>query len=140
MYEGILKRGSLRRRLGIIVLYLVLIGGLVWLGAAVPWAGTAFVLLLLGGFTVAKYRARKYNFTDDQEIPIDAIDSVIAREGNTILTRPRFVVRYNADDERKRRYVMLPSRLYAGTESAYETGKQLFRRHGIDVTEADGWL
>lgn len=140
MYDGVLRRGPLWRRLGLVVLYLGLFAGLALVVVTAPWTGFVVAAAALALLGVSWYRSRRHGFTDDREIPLDAVDSVVAREGLPMLTRPRFVVRYDDDGERKRRYVLLPSGLYEGTDDAFEAGKRQFERRGIAVEEADGLL
>ncbi|WP_435066443.1 hypothetical protein [Haloplanus sp. C73] len=72
-------------------------------------------------------------FTSTTEIPLDAIDHVTAVPGTSGLTRPRFVVAYDANGETKRRYVMMPSRWLSYGDTEFERAKETFRDAGIDV-------
>jgi hypothetical protein len=58
---------------------------------------------------------------------------VTATEGTTGLTRPRFVVHYDRDGEREKRYVMLPSLWLDHGEEAFERAKTIFRDVGVPV-------
>jgi len=72
-------------------------------------------------------------FTDDDEIPLDAIVHVTAVRGTTGLTRPRFVVTYERGDTTKRRYVTMPSLWLSYGDEAFVRAKETFRSAGIDV-------
>ncbi|MFB6101324.1 MAG: hypothetical protein ABEJ73_02020 [Haloplanus sp.] len=87
------------------------------------------------GAVVAVARASNYlrGFTSADEIPRDAITHVTAVRGTKGLTRPRFVVTYEADGETKRRYVMMPSLWLSYGEAEFGRATEVFRRVGIPV-------
>lgn len=72
-------------------------------------------------------------FTDDEEIPLDAISHVTAVPGTSGLTRPRFVVVYERGGTTKRRYVMMPSRWLSYGDNEFKRAKNAFRDAGVEV-------
>jgi len=54
---------------------------------------------------------------------------VDAHDGISLITRPRFVVRYESEGGVKHRYLLCPSRVYGF--GAYREGKELFERAGL---------
>lgn len=136
VYDGLIGgRGRLRRKglaWGVTLAMLAVVGAGVYF---VPWFGAFLTLAIVAAFAVSYYRKRKYRFTDTDEIPLDAVESVAYRSGVPVLTRPRFVVRYREDGVTKRRYVMLPSGLYAETQDAIATAKRLFAEHDIPIED-----
>jgi hypothetical protein len=104
-------------------------------------AGETRTLLLTGGaiagiVLLARVTNRLRGFTADEEIPIDVISHVTAVRGTKRLTRPRFVVAYDADGERKRRYVMMPSLWLSYGEAEFRRATATFREAGIGVDGA----
>jgi hypothetical protein len=99
--------------------------------------GVGFVL---GGVVLLVGVARASNslrgFTSEAEIPLDDVRRVTATTGTQGLTRPRFVVEYDRDGERKKRYVMMPSLWLDYSEETFERAKTVFREAGVPV-EAD---
>lgn len=95
--------------------------------------------LILGGvvLVVVIARASTYlrGFTSDEAIPLDDVARVTATTGTTGLTRPRFVVHYDRDGKRKKRYVMMPSLWLDYGEEAFERASAAFREAGIPVEE-----
>ncbi|SDZ84636.1 hypothetical protein SAMN04488065_0742 [Haloplanus vescus] len=71
-------------------------------------------------------------FTDDEEIPLEAISHVTAVPGTSGLTRPRFVV-YERDGATKKRYVMMPSRWLSYGDEEFDRAKDAFRAVGLAV-------
>jgi hypothetical protein len=101
-------------------------------------AGETRTLLLTGvaisgTILLARVTNRLRGFTATTEIPVDAIEHVTANPGTKGLTRPRFVVVYDADGETKRRYVMMPSRWLSYGEAEFRRAVATFRDAGIEV-------
>jgi len=95
-------------------------------------------LLLVAGVVVAVVtlgRLSNYvrGFTAETVIPTEAIDHVTAKRGTKGLTRPRFVVAYEANGETKRRYVMMPSLWLSYGDAEFRRAKATFRDAGIAV-------
>jgi hypothetical protein len=74
------------------------------------------------------------NFTYDDRIQRDAIEMVKPVEGTTGISRPRFIVTYEQEGERKNRYIQMPSKFGYGDEE-FETAKELFQSVGIPLEE-----
>lgn len=72
-------------------------------------------------------------FTRDAEIPLEDVVCVTATAGTKGLTRPRFVVHYERDGERRKRYVTMPSLWLDYGEAEFERAKACFRAQGLTV-------
>ncbi|WP_049936794.1 hypothetical protein [Haloplanus natans] len=95
-------------------------------------------LLLMAGVVVALVAVARLSnyvrgFTAAEEIPVDAISHVTAKQGTKGLTRPRFVVTYEVSGETKRRYVMMPSLWLSYGADEFRRAKAAFRDAGIAV-------
>lgn len=75
------------------------------------------------------------DFTYDDQIQRDAIETVKPVEGTKWISRPRFIVKYEQEGERKNRYIQMPSKFGYGDEE-FEKAKELFRSQGIPLEEA----
>lgn len=94
--------------------------------------GAFLVLLVLLAVRVV-YSLR--GFTRDNEIPVDAVERVVAAGGTKGLTRPRFVVEYEEDGETRKRYVMMPSKWLSFGEEEFGKAKEVFGEMGLEVEE-----
>jgi|GEM_PF-1385009 len=97
--------------------------------------GGGAVLAVFGVLTV--YQRVVRGFTNRSTIPLDAIERVSFTRGTKGATRPRFVVTFVADGERRQRYVLLPSLYMPDTERVIEAAKSTFRAQGFDIHETD---
>lgn len=101
------------------------------------WEWDWYVLGLAGAGT---YLAFGYastpvrDFTYDDRIGRDAIETVKPVSGTRGLSRPRFIVKYKRNGERKHRYIQMPSKFGYGNEE-FEKAKKLFRSEGIPLEE-----
>jgi hypothetical protein len=98
--------------------------------------GGGAVLAILGVVTV--YQRVVRGFTNRSTIPLDAIERVSFTRGSKGATRPRFVVTFEVHEERRQRYVLMPSLYVPDAEHAIETAKATFRAQGFDIEGADG--
>jgi hypothetical protein len=95
--------------------------------------------LLLTGFAISgvilltRVTNRLRGFTAAEAIPVDAIDHVTAKRGTNGLTRPRFVVVYDAGGETKRRSVMMPSLWLSYGEEEFQRAIATFLDAGVEV-------
>jgi len=94
-----------------------------------------FVGVVVGVVVLGRLSNHLRGFTAAEEIPVDAISRVETKRGTKGLTRPRFVVVYDADGETKRRYVMMPSLWLSYGEAEFRRAKETFRDAGIVVEE-----
>ncbi|MFB6221251.1 MAG: hypothetical protein ABEH90_07410 [Halolamina sp.] len=122
------------RRLGVALFYVTLLAGVLLVARLAPvWlSGAALGLLLAVGVWSAS--RRRSAAEKSVVIPLSKVESVEARAGIPLVTRPRFVVRYRSEGGVKHRYLLCPSRLYGF--GAYESGKRLFEEHGVLGDEA----
>lgn len=136
LYEGYWREGGWYRLL-FLGYVLAPVFGLVSLALGydetgpVAWYVLAAVVVALLG--VWAYQRFGRGFTSVDRIPLDAIESVEAVEGTRGLTRPRLVVTYCEGDERRRRYVLLPSTYLPDGEDAFERACAAFRERGFAV-------
>ena len=122
------------RRVAFVLLVVAAVSGAVLVVRSVPaWATGAAAGLVLALMGWSWYTDRNRPGADEVEIPKTDVVSVEAHAGLPLLTRPRFVVRYRADDGVKHRHVRCPSRLY-GFRS-FAKGRDLFERHGLLGTD-----
>jgi hypothetical protein len=98
--------------------------------------GLGIGLAVGGGYLAFGYT---YNyvrdFTYDDRIPRNAIKTVKPVSGTKGVSRPRFIVKYERDGERKNRYIQMPSKFGYGDEE-FEKAKELFRSEDIPVETA----
>lgn len=117
------------RRSVIVFTYAALLAGIA-LGARLlaPWLSGAAVGLVLA---VVAWRRYERSRTPDRSvaIPLSNVETVEARDGISLLSRPRFVLRYRSEGGVKHRYLPCPSGLYGF--GAYETGVALFATNGL---------
>jgi hypothetical protein len=77
---------------------------------------------------------RSQGVTYDDRIPVESISLVKAKQGSR-WKGPRFVVQYETDEGRRRRYVTLPAPWLPYTAAEFERGKQAFEERDITVVE-----
>lgn len=125
------------RRVAVVLCCLALFAGAALLLQAAPaWLSGGVVGLLLVGGVWSLYCGRN-GTTGSLAIPRQRIVDIEARPGFPLLTRSRFVVRYRSEGGVKHRHLYCPSRIHGF--GAYETGRELFERHGLlEQDEADG--
>lgn len=54
--------------------------------------------------------------------------------GTKWISRPRFIVKYRRDGERKNRYIQMPSKFGYGDEE-FERAKEIFRSENVPLEE-----
>ncbi|WP_424017144.1 hypothetical protein ACOZ4N_14850 [Halorientalis pallida] len=135
-YARRLREGNRLLFWGYVVAMLVAVGTPLWL---ILSGESQDLGLILGGVVLVVGGARASNylrgFTSDEAIPLDDVVRVTATEGRKGLTRPRFVVHYDRDGTRKKRYVMMPSLWLDYGEAAFERANAAFREAGVPVED-----
>ncbi|MBP1988313.1 hypothetical protein [Halolamina salifodinae] len=76
-------------------------------------------------------RARGYRSVDS--LDLDRIESVTATRGSKGFTRPRLVLRFQADGKTRKRRLLLPSRFAVDGDEAFERAVAAFEERGFDV-------
>lgn len=122
------------RRIAVVLFGIaVLAGGVLLVQTAPAWLSGVVAGLLLVLLGRSWYTARNRPDNDEVEIPKTDVSGVDPHAGIPLLTRQRFVVRYQSEGGIKHRYVQCPSRIYGF--GSFEKGLDLFERHGLLVTE-----
>lgn len=93
-----------------------------------------FVALAATVFGVIWIIQRLRGFTTDGKISYDGVQEVRFVEGRSLITCPRFVIRYRSEGEEKRRYVSMHSYMIPGVEDRIERIKENFNSQGIEVS------
>ncbi len=117
-----------RRAVVVLCYAALLVGTAVVAGRLAPWLSGAVLGLVMAVVAWRTYD-RQRSPQKSVEIPLSRVESVEARDGIPLLTRPRFVIRYRSEGGVKHRYLPCPSRLYGF--GAYETGRAIFATHGL---------
>lgn len=93
-------------------------------------AGVVFGAVLSAlGMVVNVYRERSRIGT----IPFEQIQYVTVREGRLATLAPRFVIKRDSREGAAVRFVMMHSIRFASGREEFERGKELFRRHGLEL-------
>ena len=103
-------------------------------GSEIGDPSLTFLALLVGAYGLL-YAHQRFvrGFTNADRIPLDAVTAVSLTRGSKGLTRPRFVVAFEDGDERRRRYVLLPSLYLSHAEETLERAVAGFEERGFDV-------
>lgn len=112
------------------------LGGLAAVGIATGMApstvaaGVALGAVLSAlGMAVNVYRERSRIGT----IPFEQIQYVTVREGRLATLAPRFVIKRDSREGAAVRFVMMHSIRFSSGREEFERGKELFRRHGLEL-------
>ena len=117
------------RKAATVGVFVALLAGLVLLVRVAPaWLSGAVIGLLLAALAWSVWAGRKRP-AGSVTLPRSTVVGVDAHDGIPLVTRPRFVIRYESEGGVKHRYLLCPSRVYGF--GAYEDGKELFARHGL---------
>jgi hypothetical protein len=92
--------------------------------------------LAVGGTYLAFGYVYNYvrDFTYDDRIQRDAIETIKPVSGTKGISRPRFIVKYERDGERKNRYIQMSSKFGYGDEE-FEKAKDLFQSVGLPLEQ-----
>lgn len=121
----------------ILAMYLVL---------AIWCAGTCVSLALAGDWVIAwipgviavflfVHVARSRDLSASNVIPFSAIHEIESKPGTTGATRPRFVVHFDENGRRKRRFIMLPGVLEDG-QAEFLRAKAILASRGLLPADA----
>lgn len=138
-YVGRIKRHYDENR-GLFLLWLIMVSlWLLYSFVTLHWRlfalGVGFGLAV-GGVYLAFGYAYNYirDFTYDDQIRRGAIETVKPVSGTKWISRPRFIVKYRRDGERKNRYIQMPSKFGYGDEE-FERAKEIFRSENVPLEE-----
>lgn len=122
------------RKAAVVGVFVALLAAFVLLVRLTPaWLSGAVVGLLLAAVAWSAWAGRAQP-AGSVTLPRSKVVGVDAHDGIPLITRPRFVVRYESEGGVKHRYLLCPSRVYGF--GAYREGKALFERHGLLAEEA----
>jgi len=117
------------RKAGLVGVLVALLAGLVLLVRVAPaWLSGGVIGLVLAAVAWSAWADRKKP-SGSVTLPLSKVEGVDAHGGIPLLTRPRFVIRYESEGGVKHRYLLCPSRVYGF--GAYGDGKEIFVRHGL---------
>jgi hypothetical protein len=91
----------------------------------------------LGGILLAYLINYFRGFATDRVIQRDAIESFKAVEGSKGVSRPRFILKFEKNGEKRNRYIMMPSKFLSYGEEEFEEAKDKLREEGFEVVEED---
>lgn len=72
-------------------------------------------------------------FVRDRKISKQYVESVSLNEGKKGFTNPRFVIEFEKEGELKKRYVMMPSKIFRYTDEEIEKAKEIFKDEGFEL-------
>lgn len=100
-----------------------------------PFGTPALVLggLVAAFFAFSAYRRVVRGYTSASRIPLRDVRAVRTNRGSKGLTRPRFLVEYDADGATRRRYLMLASLHTPDGEERFEEARRALDAAGLPV-------
>jgi hypothetical protein len=110
--------------------------GLAGLGIATGMAPSTIVAGLVFGAVLSSLGMAVNVYREHDRIstiPLEQIQYVTVREGRLATLAPRFVIKRDSREGAAVRFVMMHSIRFASGREEFERGKELFRRHGLEL-------
>lgn len=137
LYQGFWKEGDNNDKIYFGSVIALIVFAAVTVFNALYWGvrttGAILILNIAGIWALIWFLQRLRGFSKEKRIFYDQINEVKAIEGTRWFTCPRFIIKYDSDDKKKSRYLVLPTLFMEGVEESFESIIDEFESRDITV-------